>query len=565
MKECRKYLVIGAVALLGWVYNTGLRAEEHYLVSHYSIENGMSQNTVMSILQDKQGYMWFGTWDGLNRFDGYNFQTFKAMEDGEEAKVNNRVDIIYEDEEEQLWWMTYDGHYYMLDKDRRHITPKNADEAPMGMLKQIAQDDEEMKVDKNGIIWRVDSEEGVLRYRYNVWKRFTPKLDNRYAGQLREHFFILEDCQGRVWVNPTGGGWSYYDYEKDELVNPLELTNMIHTAYVDKDGQMWLSTYDGGVDCINMEPQPYELTDMRKSATEKGEVRAFVQLKNGEIEKIVKDKRRIYCAIDSRYGLLYGTKGYGLRYAATGKTIPTGSADIYDIVEGSDGTLYVGTYGGGLNILTYDSSRHHFREPKVIGNGLKIRDIAIVDNTVWCGTTTGLFKVDLQNLSSEMIPSYDIRAIYYSGGKLWLGTFGGGLNMLDPNDPKNEIKRVQTHQDIVLSIVGDGQNLWFSSESDITQLNIETGEYYYYDALDAQRNTCFTEAHALRTHTGSILFGYSNGYCTFNPSKVTHTHKPHRRCILCVAVLKDRYCPSRTRWWWNMMRTSRLNMRHWNT
>ena len=82
MKECRKYLVIGAVALLGWVYNTGLRAEEHYLVSHYSIENGMSQNTVMSILQDKQGYMWFGTWGGLNRFDGYNFQTFKAMENG---------------------------------------------------------------------------------------------------------------------------------------------------------------------------------------------------------------------------------------------------------------------------------------------------------------------------------------------------------------------------------------------------------------------------------------------------------------------------------------------------
>lgn len=534
MKECRKYLVIGAVALLGWVCNTGLRAEEHYLVSHYSIENGMSQNTVMSILQDKQGYMWFGTWDGLNRFDGYNFQTFKAMEDGEEVKVNNRVDIIYEDEEEQLWWMTYDGHYYMLDKDRRHITPKNADEAPMGMLKQIAQDDEERKVDKNGIIWRVDSGEGVLRYRYNVWKRFTPKLDNRYAGQLREHFFILEDCQGRIWVNPTGGGWSYYDYEKDELVNPLELTNMIHTAYVDKDGQMWLSTYDGGVDCINMEPQPYELTDMRKSATEKGEVRAFVQLKNGEIQKIVKDKRRIYCAIDSRYGLLYGTKGYGLRYAATGKTIPTGSADIYDIVEGSDGTLYVGTYGGGLNILTYDSSRHHFREPKVIGNGLKIRDIAIVDNTVWCGTTTGLFKVNLQNLSSEMIPSYDIRAIYYSGDKLWLGTFGGGLNMLDPKDPKNEIKRVQTQQDIVLSIVGDGQNLWFSSESDITQMNIETGEYYYYDALDAQRNTCFTEAHALRTRTGSILFGYSNGYCTFNPSKVTHTQStPPMHIVRC--------------------------------
>ena len=535
MKHCRTRLIAGIIALLGWMGNIGLYAEEHYKVSHYSIDNGMSQNTVMSILQDKQGYMWFGTWDGLNRFDGYNFQVFKAMENGEEAKVNNRVDIIYEDEQEQLWWMTYDGHYYTLDKNRQLITPRDVKELPEGMLKRMAQEDETMKVDKNGIIWRVDDKDGVLRYRYNTWKRFTPKLDSRYAGQLREHFFILEDCRGRVWVNPTGGGWSYYDYEKDELIDPLpELTNMIHTAFVDKDGQMWISTYDNGVDCVNMEPQPYELTDMRKSPKENGEVRTFVQLKNGTVQTIVKDKRSIYCALDSRYGLLYGTKGNGLIFAATGKTIPTGCSDIYDVAEGSDGTLYVGTYGGGLSIVRYDSTSHRFEEPKAIGNGLKIRDIQIVDNTAWCGTTTGLLKVNLLNLNSEMIPGYDIRAIYYSGDKLWLGTFGGGLNVLDPKDPQKEIQRVQTLQDIVLSIAGDGKNLWFTSESDITQLNIETGECYYYDALDAQRNTYFTEAHALRTRTGNILFGYSNGYCTFSPDKITHTQStPPMRIVRC--------------------------------
>ena len=52
-------------------------AKEHYIIRHYSIKDGMSQNTVMAILQDKQGFMWFGTWDGLNRFDGYTFTVYK--------------------------------------------------------------------------------------------------------------------------------------------------------------------------------------------------------------------------------------------------------------------------------------------------------------------------------------------------------------------------------------------------------------------------------------------------------------------------------------------------------
>ncbi len=528
-----------SVAVCLMVCGGMLFADEHYLINHYSIDDGMSQNTVMAILQDKQGYMWFGTWDGLNRFDGYNFQVFKAMDNGKEAKVNNRVDIIYEDEEEQLWWMTYDNHFYMLDKKRQKLTAQDADSLPMGLLERIAQENETICVDKNDIIWRVDNKEGVLRYRNNQWKRFTPNLDSRYAGQLREHFFILEDSLGRVWVNPTGGGWSYYDYEQDELVYPFKdkLTNMIHTAYIDRDGLIWVATYDNGVDCINMTSQPYELTDMRKSPKEKGEVRAFVQLKNGDIQKIVKDKRRIYCALDSRYGLLYGTKGHGLQYAATGKIIPTDSPDIYDIAEGSDGTLYIGTYGGGLNILRYDSSLHRFKDPQVVGKGLKIRDIVIVDDVLWCGTTTGLFRVNLHDLSNTMIPSYDIRSLYYSQDKLWLGTFGGGLNMLDPKDPKNEIHRLPTLQDIVLSIAGDGQNLWFSSENDITQMNIETGECTYYDALDGQRNACFTEAQALRTQAGSILFGYSNGYCTFDPSKITHRQStPPMQIVRCTST-----------------------------
>ena len=509
------------------------------MIQHYSIKDGMSQNTVMAIMQDKQGFMWFGTWDGLNRFDGYVFETFKAMNNGVEAHVNNRVDLIYEDEAEQIWWTTYDGHYYRLDATRTITTEQPYDSLPEGMLAKMSEADKNTKVDSRGIIWQADDTYGILRYRFGQWKRFTPPLDSRYAGRLRQHFFLLEDSQGRTWVNPTGGGWSYYDYDKDELVYPIDgLTNMIHTAYVDRDGLMWVATYDGGVDCINMEPTPYQLHDLRHSDRDNGEVRAFARTKKGEVLTLIKSETNVYCALETRHGMLYGTKGNGLikgeGLKIKGKRIPTSHPDIYDIEEGRDGTLYVATYGGGVNIIRWNGAG--WDAPEVVGQGMKVRDIEIVDETLWCGTTTGVMRVNLSTLESTVIPCYDIRAIHYSLDKLWLGSFGGGLMTLNPKDPNVEITRVETYHDIILSMVGDGTSLWFSSESDIAQLNLVTGELYYYDALDGEENTYFTEAEALRTPEGHILFGYSNGYCSFDPSRIRRTNSIPPLRITRVAV-----------------------------
>ena len=518
-----------AICLLSFVLcPLSLWAHEHYVIQHYSILDGMSQNTVMAILQDKQGFMWFGTWDGLNRYDGYEFKVFKAMNEGVEVQVNNRVTTIYEDEDERLWWATYDGHYYRLDAARKNTVEQPYDSLPEGMLVKIADADKHTKVDSRGIIWQTDDSNGIMRYRYGQWKRFTPALDSRYAGRLRQHFFLLEDANGRTWVNPTGGGWSYYDYDKDELVYPIEgLTNMIHTAYVDHDGQMWIATYDGGVDCVNMDPTPYQLHDMRRSPKDNGEVRAFALTKSGEVLKLVKSETGVYCALESSHGLLYGTKGQGLikvrgeRLEVRGERIETNHPDIYDIEEGRDGTLYVATYGGGVNILHWNGQS--WEKSQIVGNGMKVRDIEIIDETLWCGTTTGILRVNLTTGESRVIPSYDIRALYYSHDRLWLGSFGGGLLVLDPNDPQAEIQRIQTYHDIILSMTGDGKNLWFCTESDIAQLDIESDDLFYYDALDGAHNTYFTEAEALRMPNGVILFGYSNGYCSFDPSHIVRS------------------------------------------
>ena len=516
----KRFVIIICMLIGCW----SAKAHEHYVIQHYSIKDGMSQNTVMAILQDKQGFMWFGTWDGLNRFDGYTFEVFKAMNNGVEARVNNRVDLIYEDEKEQLWWATYDGHFYKLDASRKITTEEKYDGLPEGMIAKMSERDKKTTVDSHGVIWQADDSYGIQRYRFGQWKRFTPPLDSRYAGRLREHFFTLEDKQGRTWVNPTGGGWSYYDYEKDELVYPIHgVTNMIHTAYIDRNGQMWISSYDGGVDCVNMDPTPYKLHDLRHSERDNGEVRAFARRKNGEVLTLVKSETNVYCALETAHGMLYGTKGSGVKNITTQQFIPTTHPDIYDIEEGRDGTLYIATYGGGVNIIRWNEEKRGWEKPQVIGPGMKVRDIEIVDNTLWCGTTTGVLKINILTGESTVIPSYDIRAIYYSHDKLWLGSFGGGLLVLDPKDTRHEIRPIETFHDIILSMTGDGENLWFCSESDIAQLNLTTNELFYYDALDGENNTYFTEAEALRTPNGTLLFGYSNGYCEFDPSRIHHS------------------------------------------
>ena len=512
-----------------------VRANENYIVKHYSIKDGMSQNTVMAILQDKQGYMWFGTWDGLNRFDGYNFQVYKAKNNGVEMCVNNRVNFIYEDDAEQIWWSTYDGHYFKIDKARKNISGQPYDSLPVGLVQKMADADKSTRVDAHGIIWQADDTEGVLRYRNGQWKRFTPPLDNKYAGQLRKHFFLLQDNRGRTWVNPTGGGWSYYDYEKDELMYPIKgLTNMIHTAYVDRDGHMWVATYDGGVECIDMDSAPYVVYDMRTHERENGEVRAFIKMQEGRVLPLVKSQTNVYCALDSKHGILYGTKGNGLKNMTTGVTIATSHSDIYDIEEGSDGTLYVATYGGGVNIIPWNAEKNAWESARIIGDGMKVRDIEMVGKTLWCGTTTGVLRVNISDGKTEIIPSFDIRTVHYCNGKIWFGTFGGGLYMANPQSKSLQLEHVETFHDIILSMAGDGKNLWFVSESDIVQLNVKTGALVYHDALAGEDNSYFTEAEAVRTTDGTILFGYSNGYCAFDITKdYKSTHVPQMIITHC--------------------------------
>lgn len=512
-------------------------AGEHYAIRHYSVEDGLSQNTVMAILQDKQGFMWFGTWDGLNRFDGYEFTVYKATGEEGQMGVNNRIDHLYEDSTETLWWSTYDAQYYCMGPERGRIEHVSRTSVPSAFFQEIDQQSESIRMDANGILWRATEEPGISRLRDGQWKTLATHPDPRFAGQLQKHFILLQDHQGRTWVNPTGGGFGYYDAENDCLRFPCKgVTNMIHTAYFDRNGLLWLSTYDRGVECISLEPQPYCLHPT-PSDNHSGEVRAFAEDNKGEIHSFVRDSHQIYTARQTSYGLILGTKGQGLtdaRYRSIFPGVHMSSQNVYDILEGPDSTLYIATYGGGINIISHPTDAIPLTQ--IVGNGLRVRDIILAGDTLWAATTSGLYFVNLSDRTEpvgQLIGGGDVRTLYYNNHRLWLGTFGSGLCYLETDHPEQPIHTISGSSAIILSMAGAGDTIWYTNEKGITEYNLQSGSYTYYDVLEGT-NDYFTEAEALRTSKGQILFGYNAGYCVFTPGAQVQEFDAPRLLITAI-------------------------------
>lgn len=149
------YAVVGCMLCL-WALPVSGHSD--CLFTHYSSEDGLSQNTIMSILQDKKGNMWFSTWDGINKFDGYSFKTYKARPNNRIALTNNRVDYMYEDEYGFIWLLTYDNLAFRFDPRTEVFerVPSMQEEGSACNVRAI-------KPLPGGIVWLLTEKEGAIR------------------------------------------------------------------------------------------------------------------------------------------------------------------------------------------------------------------------------------------------------------------------------------------------------------------------------------------------------------------------------------------------------------------
>ncbi|MBC7722482.1 MAG: response regulator [Pedobacter sp.] len=472
-------------------------------------EQGLSNSSLQSILQDSRGYMWFGTENGLNSYDGYKFTVYKNTPDVESSLTNNIVNQLFEDSKKQLWVGTNYGfniynyrqnifsqHLILLNDSNRieGNSIKNFFEDHNGQI-WIATgyginlfDNNTQKLthfshnsknnfnvnsdiiscfyeDKQQQLWIATDGNGIEVFSKNTgFKTLNNTLGNLTASKHMRISTIKSDSSGKIWVGTIGNGILVYDPTKNTIENYINdhsnssslSSNIIKNIMCDHAGNVWIATENGGINI--WQPANKTFTHYQNDPKDPS---SFSQQ---TASSIFEDNQKNIWIGTFKGGInLYCPNAYKFKNYTQGNLPGTLSyKDVKAFYEDDDGTIWIGTDGGGINV--WDRKKNVFKQFRFnqndktsIGSDAILQIIKDHNGTIWVGTWGGgLNKYDratkkftrfLNNpKDSNSISSNNAWRIYEDKqGKLWIGTFYGGLNIFDPVTSK--FSKIETAPD----------------------------------------------------------------------------------------------------------------------
>jgi ligand-binding sensor domain-containing protein/signal transduction histidine kinase len=409
------------------VFIVGLVYCQPYYFRHYQVEDGLSNNAVVCIVQDNKGFVWFGTKDGLNRFDGYTFKTFRYDPDNKTGIGNNFIHSLYSDKNNILWVGTDKGLY------RYNETDESFNLLPAPFMAPIT----DIKMDTKGDLWFISN---FNLFKYNL---STQKLLRFDVADYFEATAICPLNDGSVWISTSNGTLKKYNpsqnnFESFDLFSHSEksVSNWIENLYATKDGNILAGTSNQGVKHFNTSALDYK--DILTYHTDKTEIfaRDFLQITDED------------CWIATESGIYI----YNLK---TGKSInlhkeynnPYSISDnaVYTFCKDREGGIWAGTYFGGVNYFPRQSISFHKYFPEKEKNSVSgnvVREI-IEDKygNLWIGTedaglnrldtATDLFTNYLPTGSKDGISYTNIHGLLATDDELWIGTFEHGLDVMN--------------------------------------------------------------------------------------------------------------------------------------
>ncbi|MBW4889957.1 response regulator [Mucilaginibacter sp. HMF5004] len=316
-------------------------------IKHYSTEDGLSQDGILCIAKDKEGFMWFGTSDGINRFDGKGFITYKARPGDSSSLSNNKIRNIIEDRAGYLWVKTYDNKVYRFDKRTEKFLS-----IPQAPGKQSNSVIEKIVPSRSGDMWLLTVNQGMLCavndeatgqlkiYRYNKSLKGDFKLCSNKVN------FLFEDSRRRVWVG-TLSGLSCFTKGNTQHYNPVYFANQQTVFGSDNDfncvaehnGTMYFGTTDGKLISFNSSSRVFTTTTIAKNTR----LNAILVSKSGNIY------------VTSDHGLaIVDPKTWAISYA----TVPE-SAIMRSLYEDRNGKLWIEPENDGA--MKYDPSTQKFK------------------------------------------------------------------------------------------------------------------------------------------------------------------------------------------------------------
>ena len=418
---------------------------QEIIFEHYSIDEGASASIAKTIFQDKTGYLWFGTYSGLDRYDGVKFKSYKNIPEDTLSITNGFVQCILEDKEENLWIGTTNG----LDKFNRsseiflHLKFNSlSDDINTNNVTAIQED-------KNGFFW-IGTEGGLIKFNpaSGILKHYYHDDLNSKSLNHNQIFTIHLDLNNDIWIG-TNCGLDKFDRETESFIHywldPIYKPGFyrsgmvekycVTSIYEDNTEVFWIGT-NGGL--LEFDPHTgkfffYE-SDLQNSHTLSFHAVTSVCEEN---------ENEIWVGTWVGLNLFDKQTKKFTRFYHNDKIIRSLShSNISAIFRERSGTLWITTYGGGINKVnrtTYPFKQyfiHFWRETERFSSASLMQIFERSDSTLWISMPNGLIKFDpRQEKFKDYLIKRNIRlAIEDRYGNLWLAlniSSGRGLEKVD--------------------------------------------------------------------------------------------------------------------------------------
>jgi serine phosphatase RsbU (regulator of sigma subunit)/ligand-binding sensor domain-containing protein len=484
-----KYICVTITILL---FANNIHSQENYVFEHFSIPEGLSNPTVFSVLQDSYGFLWVGTADGLNRYDGYEFKVYKNdPDDPNSLPPGSELWALAEDHDGNLW---IGGQNILVKYDRKNdgFIPVQFDVSLVNSANPLVY---KIFVDSKNRIWVGTRRHGIHLINTDTYSTEAIKVldDDGMEIKANTNFSIIETHKEEILVSDVLKRILIFNEKQNYLevynIPKYSAQGVVFNIFEDDFNKLWISFWQG--DLIRYDPSTEEIetVDIYKSVK--------TEIRDRSIMSIYKDQEGFLWIGTFTNGLFkYNpvTEEFTHLYSDISKPNKLHGNEISSIFQDQFGILWIGTFTSGLNKV--DPKKQPFnvyRLPQAIRKNTFDDNINAITKTknnddIWIGTQgSGLVRYNLQTKD-------------YSN-------FTYNLNS------KNSLSSNR-----IITLAADGNdNIWIGTDSSINRLNTLTGTIEEFFRND--RNLVFNyQANNLKVdNTGRLFIANSNGVDIFYP------------------------------------------------